>query len=286
MRCVGTDEVVDIGSSALALVAIVEVARSGLDGSYGPVIGELTRFLRSQQRADGEFMHHFDRTTNQPIDDQLLYYSGEATLALARAYAITRDPADLDAARRGLAHLVGPAWHFFGDRYYFGEEHWTCQALADLWPHAPDAAALDFCERWHAYGRRMMFGPGETPYDADGAFGVSPLITPRLTPVASRCEAGIATLDAALRANAPPSEIDPLVAQLRRSLALLLRQQLRPGAAHLFADPAAVRGAMPGSQVDWQLRIDYAQHAGSAMIRWLAVDETLAKRTGTPRAAE
>jgi hypothetical protein len=24
---------------------------------------------------------------------------------------------------------------------------------------------------------------------------------------------------------------------------------------------------MPGSAVDWQLRIDYAQHAGSAMIR-------------------
>jgi hypothetical protein len=29
---------------------------------------------------------------------------------------------------------------------------------------------------------------------------------------------------------------------------------------------------MPGSEVDWQLRIDYAQHAGSAMVRWLALD--------------
>ena len=26
---------------------------------------------------------------------------------------------------------------------------------------------------------------------------------------------------------------------------------------------------MPGSEVDWQLRIDYAQHAGSALVRWL-----------------
>jgi hypothetical protein len=212
-------------------------------------------------------MHLFDRRSGAPVDVQLLYYSGEATLALARAYALGNDPANLDAASRGLAHLVGPAWSFFGDRYYFGEEHWTCQAMSELWEKSPDPKALDFCERWQAYGRRMMFGPGETPYDADGAYGVGPVVTPRLTPVASRCEAGVATLDAMNRANAPASERDALALQLRRSLALLLRQQLRPGLTHLMAEPRAVYGAFPGSEVDWQLRIDYAQHAGSAMLR-------------------
>ena len=54
------------------------------------------------------------------------------------------------------------------------------------------------------------------------------------------------------------------------SLALLLRHQLRPGPRYLFAAPEAVEGAMPGSEVDWQLRIDYAQHTGSALIRWLS----------------
>ncbi len=57
---------------------------------------------------------------------------------------------------------------------------------------------------------------------------------------------------------------------MRESLAVLLRHQFRPGPAHLFAAPGAVEGAMPGSEVDWQLRIDYAQHMGSAMIRWLS----------------
>jgi hypothetical protein len=54
---------------------------------------------------------------------------------------------------------------------------------------------------------------------------------------------------------------------------LLLRHQLgRPGGEdrrYLFEDPAAIEGAMPGSEVDWQLRIDYTQHAGSALLRWL-----------------
>jgi hypothetical protein len=268
-RCIGDDAVVDVGSTALAVLAFVEVARAKLDPGYALVIPELTAFLRGQQRADGEFMHLYDRGQGRPLDVQLLYYSGEATLALSRAHALLGDPRDLDAASRALAHLVGPAWSFFGSRYYWGEEHWTCQAMDDLWDRAPSPGALDFCLGWQAYGRHLMYGPGETPFDADGAYGFGPVVTPRLTPSGSRSEAGIATLEAARRAGRDADELAPLEQQLRRSLAMLLRHQLRPGPKHLFADPEAVDGAMPGSEVDWQLRIDYAQHTGSALLAWL-----------------
>jgi hypothetical protein len=281
-RCVGRDDVVDIGSSALTLIAFNELVRTNLDRSYRGAVEELARFLRSQQRPDGEFMHLYDRRANKPVDRQFIYYSGEVTLALSRAYGLFHHQADLDAASRGLAHLVGPAWSFFGDRYYFGEEHWTCQAMSELWDAAPDPKALSFCEHWQAYGRKMMYGPGETPFDADGSYGVGPVVTPRYTPVASRCEAGIATLDAMTRAHVDPAEQVALASQMRRSLALLLRVQLRPGATHLFADPAAVYGAFPGSAVDWQLRNDYAQHAGSALIRAADVWSAMVPAVRTP----
>ena len=151
--------------------------------------------------------------------------------------------------------------------------------MDDLWDRAPDPRALDFCVRWQDYNRKLQYTAGETPYDADGAYGFGPLVTPRLTPVGSRTEAGIATLDVASRPSAlagggaplvAPEEVAELDAQMRRSLALLLRHQFRPGPRFLFAVPAAVDGAMPGSEVDWQLRIDYAQHAGSALVRWLS----------------
>ncbi len=268
-RCVGVDDDIEVGSSALTIIALVEITRTGLDLTYRPLVADLARFLRKMQRADGEFMHTYDRGAGHAVDVQYLYFSGEAGLALARAHRLTADPADLDAAVRALAHLVGPAWHFFGNRYYFGEEHWTCQLMAELWDRSPNPSALDFCLRWQAYGRAMQYGPGETAFDADGAYGAGTLVTPRLTPVASRCEAAVATLAIARLAHRDPDELRALDGQLRRSLALLVRQQLRPGAAHLFADPSEVRGALPGSEVDWQLRIDYAQHAGSAMVRWL-----------------
>ncbi len=269
--CIAADSVAEIGSSSLATLAFVEMVRTGIDPSFAPTVATLARFLRTQQRPDGEFMHQYDRDARRPIDVQFLYFSGEATLALSRAAGLTHDPATLAAARSGLAHLVGPAWQFFGSRYYFGEEHWTCQATADLWADAPNEEALDFCLRWQAYGRSMQHVAGDSPRDADGSFGVDAVVTPRFTPVSSRCEAGVATLDVARRTNKSAVEIAALDLQLRRSLALLLRKQFRPGPVHLFADKEAVRGAFPGSDADWQLRIDYAQHAGSAMIRWLEV---------------
>jgi hypothetical protein len=281
-RCIGDQRVVDVGSTALALLAFVEVARTKLDPSYAELVPELAAFLRGQQRPDGEFMHEYDRTARRPLDVQLLYYTGEATLALSRAALLGGDVRDLDAARRALSRLVGPGWSFFGNRYYFGEEHWTCQAMEDLWDRAPDPQAFDFCLRWQAYDRKLQYEAGETLYDAEGAYGFGPIVTPRLTPVGSRCEAGIATLDVATRtrssggsaASPAPAvserERSLLEVEMRRSLALLLRQQLRPGPSYLFASPAAVEGAMPASEVDWQLRIDYAQHTGSALIRWLS----------------
>ena len=272
-KCVGEGRLVDVGSTALSVIALAEIARTQLDPTYAEVVAPLAAFLRSQQRPDGDFMHEYDRRGQQPIDVQLLYYTGEAALALSRAASLLGDPRDLDAASRALARLVGPGWNFFGSRYYFGEEHWTCQAMDDLWDRAPDPRALDFCLRWQAYDRKLQYGPGETPYDADGAYGFGPVVTPRLTPVGSRAEAGLATLAAARRAreNTPPSEMAALDNEMRRSLAVLLRHQFRPGPRHLFADPAAVDGAMPASEVDWQLRIDFAQHTGSAWIRWLTL---------------
>ena len=282
--CVGEENWIGLGSSALAVVALSEIVEKKIDTGFTFYVVALTGFLRAQQRPDGEFMHFYDRAAGHPIDTQGLYYSGEAALALAKAYAITKNPADLDAAVRALRYLVGPAWSFFGDRYYYGEEHWTCQALGALWAHAPEPKALDFCLRWQAFGRAIQQREGDSFFDADGAIGVGPVVTPRLTPVASRCEAAVATLDVARRAGVSAEEVAILDEQLRRALALLMRQQLRPGPRHLFKSPEDVEGAMPGSEVDWELRIDYTQHTGSALVRWLDLDEAAERvEAGAPR---
>jgi hypothetical protein len=268
--CVGEGDPLEIGSAALSTIAFVEIATSGLDPSYGQNAQDLAELILSLQRPDGEFMHQV-RRDGSPIDVQLPYFSGEAALALTRVHALTGDARYLDGAKKSVAYLVGPAWHFFGSRYYFAEEHWTCQAAGELWDRSPDRTALDFCLRWHAFNRSVQLHKEDCVLDCDGALGLGPLVTPRFTPVASRCEAGIATLASAKQAGVDPAEIKLLEGQIRRSLALLVRQQFHGQLTHLMANPDAILGGMPGSEVDWALRIDYAQHAGSAMMRWLAL---------------
>jgi len=269
-KCIAEENEASVGSSALGLIAYAEIVRTKAGESYKEQIGELARFLRSQQRADGELMHFYDRGAKKPIDVQVMYFTGEAALALSRAHRVTGNPEDLEAAKRALANLSGKGWSFFGSRYYFAEEHWTCQAVADLWDRAPDEKALEFCLRWHEYQRRLQHEDGDSPFDGDGSFGFSPLVTPRVTPASSRGEAAVAALDV-VKKKGDAAAAALLEDELRRALAFVMRSQLLPGPHHLFARPDVTRGGFPGSAVDHQLRIDYAQHAGSMMIRFLEV---------------
>ncbi len=271
-RCIADGEIADVGSSALATLAFTEIEAAGVDTGFRPAIRALTSFLRSQQRPDGELMHYYDRTTSSPLDIQVLYYTGEAVFALARAHRLTGDEEALHAAKKGLVRL-GRSWDFFGNRYYFGEEHWTCQAAAELVDRSDDRTTLDFCKRWHAFSRAMQYRPGETPFDARGGFGVGPLMPPRVTAASSRAEAAGALLDGLMRATPDDPDVPALQDELRLALEFMLRQRLGRDVEHLFATPREVVGRLPGSSVDWRLRIDYEQHAGSALVRWIALQE-------------
>ena len=143
--------------------------------------------------------------------------------------------------------------------------------MSDLWDRARDADALAFCLRWHEYQRRLQREAGDSAFDAEGSFGFGPFVTPRVTPASSRGEAAAAALDVVKRDPSASARATAVLLEdeLRRAIAFVLRAQLRPGPRHLFARPEDVAGAIPGSAVDLQLRIDYAQHAGSMMIRWL-----------------
>jgi len=63
---------------------------------------------------------------------------------------------------------------------------------------------------------------------------------------------------------------DPRVAaQIRAALSYVLGQQIRPDSDYNVLATALGQGngAMPGTPVDRNIRIDYLQHVGSAMIR-------------------
>ncbi|MEI9936725.1 MAG: prenyltransferase/squalene oxidase repeat-containing protein [Pseudomonadota bacterium] len=265
--CVGEGGQVDIGSSALALLAYVELLGGGIEEFRAPAL-ELAGFLRSQQRADGEFQHFYSVAEQHSIDAQTEYYTGEAAFALARVHRVSGDPKDLEAARHALSFLVKRSAWFLGSHYFWAAEHWTCQALADLWQRAPDPVALKFCLDWQAVNRNLQFDSPPAPSNYDGGISRGPFMAPRLTPTASRLEAAVATLEVARAAGVPTAQLELIEHQIKRSFAFLLRYQFSPGPTHLMPNARPLNGGFPGSPIDLHVRIDYPQHAGGALLRY------------------
>jgi len=274
--CIGDTPRVDVGSSALALLSYVELYEAGAAPELRQPIERLASFLRSQQRPDGELMHEYDREAGRRIDVQYPYYTGEAAYALSRAHRVTGKPEDLRAASAALAYLVD-AWDFVGSRYMFNAEHWTCQALEDLWDRAPNREALRFCLDYQSFNARFQLGPECELGAYDGGIAQIPVFPPRLTGTASRVEAGIATLATAIAARSEPAVIARVEGQLRRALAFMMRFQFLPGPSHIFADPLRPLGGIPGSPTELNIRIDYPQHAAGAMLRYA---QLLERRAG------
>jgi hypothetical protein len=275
-RCVAVSDRADLGSSALGLLALTELVQSGLEPELMGAIRDLAAFIRSQQRPDGEFMHFYDRASSQPIDEQVLYYTGEAAFALGRAARLTHDPLDLEAAIRALDRLVSyPPW-YVGWHYYWGSEHWTCHALEELWERAPNRKALRFCLEWSEAVRTMAIWEREASPEYDGATSTGPLVPPALVGTSTRMEAAVATLRVARLAGVPEREIDALEAGIKQSLGFLLRFQLGPSQRFLMPAGPFMFGAFPNTPTDWHVRIDYPQHAGTSIIGYLKLLEAAA----------
>jgi hypothetical protein len=283
--CIGDGDQVDIGSSALALLAYVELLEGGKEEFRVPAL-ELASFIRSLQRADGEFKHFYSVSEQHAIDIQTEYYTGEAAFALSRVQRVSNDPKDLDAARRALAFLVARSPWFLGSHYFWAAEHWTCQALADLWKRAPDPRALEFCLDWQAINRNLQFEAPPAPAIYDGGISRGPFMAPRLTPTASRLEAAVATLEAARAAGAPQKQIELLEHQIKGAFAFLLRYQFTPGPTHLMPKPRLLAGGFPGSPIDLHVRIDYPQHAAGALLRYWELEQRRAELSGRPPLAQ
>jgi len=258
------ETVAQLGSTALAVVALVEYQRATGDTRYQALTTKLAAWLLYMQRPDGSFRHLYD-VKHRRFDEiaELLYYSGEATLALARMHTLTGEARYAAAAERALDWLID--WYeFFMGGFFYGEEHWTCIAAEAIWPAVKSDKYMTFCHGYGAFLRAQQAEAGN-PSDQDdlaGAYNVTPFIVPYNTPAGSRSEAMISSYLLGKHHGTP----DPRIAgQIRAALQYALGQQIRPDSE--FDVVGEGDGAIPASPIDRNIRIDYVQHVCSAMIR-------------------
>jgi hypothetical protein len=259
LACVAEGRSAELGSSALTLVAMLEYQRSTGDERYAPVARRLAAFLRSMQRPDGEFHHVFDLRGGRP-DPRVreMFSSEEAALALVMAHRVLGE--DAGAAERALDYLTGPKYAYFLGRFTYGADAWTCVAADEAWPDLQKPAYLDFCLGYARFLRRIQYDdPGRA-----GHYGFGSFMVPQAPAAAGFSEATISTWLLSRNAGAPADDVR---AQTRAALGALLHDQVRDDNAWLMRDPAAARGAIRRSVVQQEARIDFTQHAVSALIR-------------------
>jgi hypothetical protein len=259
-------KVAEMGSTALGVVALAEYQRATGEKTYEPMAREMAAWILMMQKPDGSYMHRYDVRTHEPDrKSQLLYYTGEAALAMARMHEITGEERYAVSARRALDWLVD--WYdFFAGGFVYFEEHWTCIASEAAFPAAKRDKYREFCDGYAAFLRAQQPEVGDFPSQPDlaGAYTVTPFVMPYNTPAGSRTEAVISAYVLGLHHGKPNPEI---LKQIKAALKYTLRQQIRPESDYNVAAKANGLGGVPGSPIDRSVRIDYVQHVCSAMIR-------------------
>jgi len=270
--CVGSDANADLGSAALAAVAISEYQQATGSKNYARLAHDLGSFILHMQKPNGDFCHQY-RPNNRKrnCEDILLYYSGEATLALAKLYKTSGDKRYLPALERAMDFLVGEKYDFFLGQFFISEDHWTCIA-ADALPESLNKDSYaHFCYEFAALNRRAQVRPGEGLMgDLSGAFSVTPFFMPHNTPVGSRTEANVGTL---LLARRRGEETPELRAVVMDALKFLVDHQIKPDNAWHYKNPANASGGILQTPIRASIRIDYVQHAAAALARALPLLE-------------
>ncbi|HEY4238265.1 MAG TPA: hypothetical protein VGM88_00540 [Kofleriaceae bacterium] len=265
------EQTAQLGSTALTVVALAEYQRATGDTKYLEEAKELSAWLLYMQRPDGSFRHLYNPKTHQPDDKaQLFYYSGEAALALARMYVITKDDRYAVATEKALDWLVD--WYdFFMGGFFYGEEHWTCIASEAIWPRVKKDKYMNFCHGYGAFLRASQADPGDYPDEADytGAYNMTPFVVPYNTPAGSRTEAMISAYLLGREHGEPDAAVR---GQVKAALQYVLGQQIRPdsdfdAAGRKGMPDGDADGGLTSTPIDRSVRIDFVQHVCSAMIR-------------------
>lgn len=270
--CIRSGQAARLGPSALAAVGLLEYQRATGDESHAGEARRLMDFLLFMQREDGELDQVYDLEAGR-VDPTArhMFESEEAALAFVLAHEVLGEARYLEAARRALDYLTGPKYGDFLGHFAYGADHWTCIAAEEAWPRLRSVQYLDFCLGYAEFMRRIQFRPGGGANDDfRGHYGFSALVVPPAPAGAGFTEAGVSAYLLS-RHHGRPDEA--LRRQNARNLDALCRDQIRADNSWLMPAPSRAFGGIRRSLVEQDVRIDFPQHAASALLRGARAEE-------------
>jgi hypothetical protein len=264
----------ELGGTALGVVALLRAREVDPEAVDSEVLKKLGHFLCYLQDNDGRFYTKYliekkSRSRNNPS----LYYPGEAILALTQLFENTQDSQFLQAAVLGMRHLANSR----SGSARVPADNWALIATAKLVSLGDRVDTSDkalFKEHAaqiaNAEIARQIVNPAEE--SLYGCFNHAGLTTP----TATRLEGILATL-----AYWPKEDVEyraRLKASADAGISFLLHAQIKEG-PQKGAFPEVIEAAWdkprerPSRTLPSEIRIDYIQHALSALLRYQEIEE-------------
>lgn len=122
-----------LGGNGLAILALTEYAQAFDTKEYDELITQLADgILRMLDTATGQYTHVLN-ADDYSVKEQnrTVFYDGEATFALVRAYAHTKTDRFLDGAKVAADRMVEQTYEQYGD-------HWVAYAMNELTKYLPE----------------------------------------------------------------------------------------------------------------------------------------------------
>ena len=249
-----------LGSMAIGALALVDAPKDFLNDHYIDLRNRFGNTLIFMQLEDGRFYTYFSQATKKAIPQkQAVYFPGEAFLALVRLYEVTKDKKWLDAAKKTANYQMADFWRTGVP------DNWVIQAMSRLYRIEQNPEYKRACYAMADYNWNHQWRQGRTPPYPDYFGGYDNSKPPRSTPAASRTEAADEALALALFAG-DKEKIEQYADAVLSAVRFDMNCQYRPENTYFLADPARAMGAIKGSIIANDVRIDYCQHVITAFI--------------------
>ncbi|MCL1835229.1 MAG: hypothetical protein FWG48_03620 [Oscillospiraceae bacterium] len=130
---------VRLGGNAMAIVMLTEyMDLLGTDKHTGLVRQLADGILELQDSETGKFYHVLNASDfSRKEEFRIIYYDGEATFALARAYSLTHDSKYLEAA-------IASVENFIANNYTRYTDHWVAYSMNEVTKHVDDPRYYEF----------------------------------------------------------------------------------------------------------------------------------------------
>lgn len=125
------DGEIKLGGNGIALVALTEYMDVFQSEDYIDLVVKLANGVMMLQNENGSYYHvlNFPGFTSKAAC-RTVYYDGEATFGLTRAYTFTKDQRYLDAAARAVDYFIKKDYTKYSD-------HWIAYALNEITKYIP-----------------------------------------------------------------------------------------------------------------------------------------------------